>query len=261
MYAWLCRATGDNSYWCQAMAPEHFAEWLQAAIGFVALIGIAVGWVLTRRTLEEMRRQTRTLRRQLILTDRAWLKASATVVDRIQRRPNVDEDIVSVTIRVEVENVGRSIAADVDASVSVFPIPTRGSILHEQTANLREIVAIGRESHSGEREVSFSRTVFPGERTSIEWTVRIPIRDVEAQQYTPQGEDRRPAVSFYAVGCVVYRLPNGLKVRVSSFGYDIKRIQPDRQGGWTETVQFPIEDLGRASGATLSPIPGMFKAD
>jgi hypothetical protein len=260
-YRWLCGADA-GTYLCQAFAPEHVAEWAGAGIGVLALIGIAAGWVLTRRTLTEMQNHTRTLRAQMILTDRAWLKVSAQIAGGIKRRPHVDEDVVSVTIHIVAENVGRSAAIAVDGFAQVYPTPVRGIILHEQTANWRRIVE---ETKTGSREsdkdLQMTRTVFPGDTTTIEWTAALSMRDIEARQYAPAGNDRKPSVSLYVVGCVSYELANDSNRRVSSFAYGMMRLKTDGTDGRTESTAFPLDELERGCEVRLAAIPRLFTAD
>jgi hypothetical protein len=259
MYRWLCEAD-PTTYICQALQPAYFAEWMQAAVAFMALAGVVIGVRLTRRTLIEMQLQTQTLRDQMVLTDRAWLKVAGLTITAITRRPNVDADVLSVTIQIKVENVGGSTAIDVDSLVSVFPVPVQRGIMHDQVSNWREVVEVARSSSPREDdEIPVGRTVFPSGQTTFEWYVSVPISDIEAQQYNT--DEDGPCVSLYTIGCVSYRLPNDHLTRVSSFGYDIRRIQPDSQGGWTESLRFPLEGLKSNSGAKAMPIPALFKAD
>jgi len=259
-YRWLCGADA-STYFCQAFAPEHVAAWAGAGIGVLALIGIAAGWVATRRTLGEMRRQTRTLRTQMILTDRAWLKVSAQVAGGIKRRPHVDEDVVSVTIHIVAENVGRSTAIAVDGFAQVYPTPVRGIILHEQTANWRRIVEETKADSRESDKDHMTRTVFPGDTTTIEWTAALSMGDIEAQQYAPAGNDKKPSVSLYVVGCVSYQLPNDSRMRVSSFAYGMVRLKMDGKDGWIESTAFPLDELERGCEVRLAAIPRLFTAD
>ena len=260
-YRWLCGAD-PTTYMCQALAPQHFAEWAGVGIGVLALIGLAVGWVLIRRTLGEMRSQTRTLHQQMILADRAWLKVSAQVAGAITRRPHVDEDVVSVTLHIVAENVGRSTAVKVDGVAQVYPAPRRGISVHEQTANWRRVVEETRaDTRESDTDLQITRTVFPGDKTTIEWTVAISIRDIEAQQHTPAGSERKTSVSLYVVGCVGYQLPTDSQIRVSSFGYGIIRMTADGQDGWIESTAFPLDGLEQGYEARLAEIPRLFTAD
>lgn len=259
-YRWLCGAD-PTTYLCQAFAPAQFAGWVQSAVAFIALVGVAIGVWLTRRTLAEMRKQTQALRDQMVLTDRAWLKVSAMVVGGV-RRPNAGDTALRATIQIKVENVGRSTAIEVDSTVMVLPVPVRGSIFHDQIRNWRELVENARRSSPREDdELPVARTVFPGDTTEIEWTV--PIEDFEAQQYTPRDGDEagRPCVSLYAVGCVEYRLPNDDRTRVSSFGYDLMRRIPDGEGGYRQSTRFPLDGLARGLQVGREPIPSLFTAD
>ncbi|HWI17681.1 MAG TPA: hypothetical protein VNT81_08040, partial [Vicinamibacterales bacterium] len=133
---------------------------MQVVVAFGALLGIVIGFVLTRQTLAEMRLQTQTLRHQMVVTDRAWLKASILIIGTIKRRVVGGADELMVTVRTNVENVGRSTAVDVDAFVKVLPIPVRGNVIEAQMDNWREVVESTRRSSAHNKDLPFSRTVF-----------------------------------------------------------------------------------------------------
>ncbi|MDP3720329.1 MAG: hypothetical protein Q8T13_21410 [Acidobacteriota bacterium] len=125
--------------------------------------------------------------------------------------------------------------------------------------HLADLIAGERSSAKASREISFADTVFPGGKTTIEWTLPVEETDIALQQYTPAGS--MPSVSFYLLGCASYRLTNHAEPRISTFGYDLGWSPGD---GAPESNRFEIDALRSnllEGSITLSPIPGTFKAD
>lgn len=255
-YRWLC-GSNPTTYLCQAFAPTSFADWVQAFFAFAGIVGLGVGFWLTRESLIQIKRQNDTLADQFEFTDRAWLKTTASIGPLHSQAGQL-----SALIRIEIENVGRSVATDVDATATLYAVKVKGSLMHDWDSNVRQIIETTRAGHRRPDEPSLSNTLFPNERTSMELTVVIPMSDVEAQQVM-RGQPPRPAAAFYLVGCAVYRMAHAPTTRVSSFGYNILRRVPNDAGD-NKTTVFYLEDVASnflEQDSWVLPIPGTFKAD
>jgi hypothetical protein len=261
MYAWLCRTAGESSYLCQAFGPAHFAEWIQVAIALGALVGIIVGWVLTRRTLAEMRRQTRTLQRQLAFTDRAWLKVTVSQLGPFTTRPENDEHYF-IDVTVDFENVGRSVATHVDAWGELFVVEPHLKMTDRINEVFSRFAAEERASASTARHPSWLRSVFPSDRSVAEWNVALSREEIGRGQYIAKKHGDQVAFQFFILGYAVYRLSNSNRRRVSTFGYFVNRQYFD---GATvhKYAPFPVNALTNvpASEFSLVPVSGAFRTD
>lgn len=219
LYTWLCSAAGRDSYWCRAFAPENLADWTSAVLTGLGLLGLIVGAIVAKRTLDEMRLQTQTLKDQFAWTDRAWLKVTATAPEPMQYRGGADsrDRIFHLPIEVQIENVGRSVAVDVDAVVELEYIPPTVSSVDRMRERLDILAATMRTRPKGE-----GATLFPGGPVTLRRTVSVSefqLTDVYSSEQRRLKMPDRATVSFMVIGCCGYRLSVDARPRISTFAY------------------------------------------
>lgn len=255
MYQWLC--SEGPTYLCRALAPEHAVGWLQALLALAGVAGLVVTYVAATRTLAEMRRQTRTLQRQLAFTDRAWVKATIPEFGPFL----IDGDThYAIDVTINLENVGRSVATYVHTWVALYAVDTTVRLSDRVDEELNGATEFAR--HQDHRIAM--RTIFPNERDAAEWRIQIPRKSIEESQYVARKIGGQISVQFFVVGIASYRLANSTKTRVSTFGYFVNRNHFDGASGTLKKyAPFPVEGLETvpASEFSLTALHGAFRAD
>jgi hypothetical protein len=253
VYQWICANAG--SYMCQAFAPSNFANWIQVLIGLAGLLGLLVGFILTRRTLKEMTRQGDTLYRQMESSDRPWLQlAIGGPIPRFKR----ENGCVYWPSIFVVSNVGTSVATDITVAVMLAPFNYGPGYKASDTIPLK--LNAMRSRAAGMAHLSHT-VVFPGESSEIRSLTEIAEETVRnARVIAP--DDVPQHVFFELFACARYRYGTSDRDHFTTIGYIIGARDGDVQSP-EYGFPLPIDTIAdvREENILLLPHIGAFTAD
>lgn len=133
-------------------------------------------------------------RQSVVATQRPWLTVDASIASALQVKPECCE----ITIRFEVNNVGRSPALRVAVRAYMFPEDVGHDVKYEQ----RTIADAARQGRYSMRTPSpMGRVLFPGQQYSTNERFIIPKAAIDAALST----GRPDWISPYLVGVVDYK--------------------------------------------------------
>jgi hypothetical protein len=232
----------------------NWAEWAQAGVALIGLIGVAAGVVVAYRTLARVTEQSEVMRRSFEMADRPRLKVTVTP---LQSSPTPAPHLTFATI---IQNVGRSVATNVTIDVGIV---THGM---EQGAadNVFKRPAIEQERlcERGAKTSGYShdRVIFPEDSAPpLQTSISYDVNAAKRAALSMPSREGRTNFGLVLVGCVTYRFGTSERVHTTRFGYHVTRTVPGQTplGAYALT----LEDFVPANLLTFSDAFLVFRAD
>ena len=158
------------------------------------------------QSLEQTRSANQTAKDHLLAANRPWLKVSATIQSGIKWQ----DDKIELSFLFLVENVGSSPALNVELDAKIDPWGGDTREAHkERCEGWRAVV------------LQHGALLFPGDKFTQEWTMRITAEDVaKAREEMVPGVDLGLSPIFPILnGCAVYKSSHGAANHITAFSF------------------------------------------
>jgi hypothetical protein len=238
VYTWVCEVTGPTSYWCKAFSPESFADWVQALVGVFGLAGLVVGFLLTKRTLNEIKRQNATLEHQLAITDRAWLSVKMTLTGPFFGATGASE----LPLQFVLTNHGKRVATEVRLDAEI--VPGELSYLPDAVQVKRQQALIAARAERYESVNDY--VVFPEQREVELASVILQHAGVAALATKLPPVEAGTAVFPVVIGCIRYRYEGSPRPHTTRFGFCLynRTEHGDEMLALEKLAEYRVEDIG-----------------
>ncbi len=205
--------TGEDRPSNESPHPPRGERWTQWIV--TTLLGIA-GVVWLALYTQSSRDQVVELRRSIVVSDRAWLKA-ALDSPRLRFYDETSDGTikqkVEFSVQLSVTNVGRTVALSVEQVVEVVPWEDKLSVLIQTQERHRDIFEKSQPAIVG------TGAVFPGDPPMVFNTGHIFERSAIEPVRRDPADVRNGRFKAAVVVCVAYRLPGAPEVHVTQSVY------------------------------------------